>query len=186
MITFERRKQDILSKQDKSSIGKVDKPIEELVNKINKSKNYYTTSSCSGRIVLIRDSIEKKPGLFLFRTHDKITFNQLKKELDKIKDDDLVIFKQEPCVLAIACKDMDAAGKLLYKAREKAGWKESGIMSMSGRVMVELRSTEKLALPIMHNNEVLVDNDFLKVLVKQSNQRLEKTWEKIENLNKLM
>jgi len=186
MITFDRRKKDILSKKDKSSIGDVDPRIKELCDKINADNRYYTTSSCSGRIVLIRYSVDKKSGLFLFRTHEKISFEELKEKLESVKEKDLIIFKQEPCILAIACRSLEAATELLHKAREKSGWKESGIMNIGKRIMVELRSTEKLAQPIMDKSKILVDDDFIKILVKESNKRLERTWKKIENLVKII
>ena len=72
MITFERRKQDVLGKEDKSSIGGIDEKIKKLCDIINKKKEYYTLSSCSGRIVLIRNIDKKQPGLFFFVSHDKI------------------------------------------------------------------------------------------------------------------
>ena len=53
--TFLQRKKDILSKKDKSHIGKWDEKIVGLCEKINKSDKYYTTSSCSGRVIMIFD-----------------------------------------------------------------------------------------------------------------------------------
>ena len=61
---FLQRKKDILSKEDKSSKGDWDKRIIELCDKINSSEKYYTTSSCSGRVIVMLDQEEKGPGLF--------------------------------------------------------------------------------------------------------------------------
>ena len=47
MNHFQKRKQDVLSKIDKSFIGKWDEKIVLLCDKINSLENYYTTSSCS-------------------------------------------------------------------------------------------------------------------------------------------
>ncbi|MBW2966012.1 hypothetical protein KY342_02835, partial [Candidatus Woesearchaeota archaeon] len=52
-MQFENQKKTFLKKIDKSKKGGIDKEIIPLVNKINNSRNYYTTSSCSGRIVLL-------------------------------------------------------------------------------------------------------------------------------------
>jgi tRNA(Phe) wybutosine-synthesizing methylase Tyw3 len=76
---FNQGKKKQLSKEDKSNIGEWDFRIAELCNKINNNTNYYTTSSCSGRIVLLKASEEKQPDAFLFRTHKKINFLKLKK-----------------------------------------------------------------------------------------------------------
>ena len=186
MITFERRKEDCLKKDDKSSIGDIDEPIRDLCEKINKLENYYTLSSCSGRVVLIKNTDKKGPGLFSFRTHELISFKQLKSELEKAAEKkESLIFKQETCILHVCCKNIEDAEKLLNKSRE-SGWKNSGIMTLSGRIVLELRSTEYLALPIMTKGLVLVNDDFLKILVKESNLRLEKTWQKINKLQAVL
>jgi tRNA wybutosine-synthesizing protein 3 len=173
--------------KDGSSIGEWDKKISRLCNKINKKNNYYTTSSCAGRIVLIKSCKEKKPGLFLFRSHKKVNYKELKKELEiaKLKEKELIYFKQEPCVLAVACKNLEDAQDLINKAK-LAGWKNSGIMSFSKRFVCEMRSTEKIELPLINKGKILVNEDYLKILLKESNKKLERTWKKIQNLEKFM
>lgn len=184
MITFERRKQDTLKKDDKSSIGEIDLHIRKLCERINKNEAYYTLSSCSGRIVLIKNMDKKQTGMFVFRSHEILTIEQLKKALNEAsKTKETLIFKQEPPIMAVACKTLEDASLLIEMAREKAGWKNSGIMTLKGRIVCELRSTEYLALPIMENGNLLVNDDFLDILVKESNNRLKKAWEKIEKFD---
>lgn len=183
MITFERRKEDCLKKDDKSSIGEIDELIAQLCEKINKNTNYYTLSSCSGRVVLIRNMEKKQPGMFIFRSHEKVSLQELRKAIDTAsKNKETLIFKQEPPIMAVACKDIESASDLLDKAREKAGWKNSGIMSLKTRVISELRCTEYLSFPIMQNGKLLVDDEFLEMIVKESNDRLEKGWIRIAKL----
>ena len=81
---FDKRKQDILGKKDKSFIKRWDKKIVGLCEKLNKNKNYYTTSSCSGRVVLIIDSDKKTHGLFLKIYHNLVSFDELKRDLNDI------------------------------------------------------------------------------------------------------
>ena len=81
MDGFLQRKKDVLSKIDKSSIGKWDEKIISLCEKINSKENYYTTSSCSGRILLMVDQSKKGEDLFLFVSHDKVSFKELKEKL---------------------------------------------------------------------------------------------------------
>jgi tRNA wybutosine-synthesizing protein 3 len=184
MITFERRKEDCLKKDDKSSIGLWDLAIQKLCEKINKNPNYYTLSSCSGRIVLIKNLDKKQAGMFVFRTHSLVKLAEIKKALgvaEKNKED--LMFKQETCILHVCCKTLESAELLLNKSRE-CGWKNSGIMSTSGRIVLELRSTEYLALPVMNAGKLLVSDDFLKILVIESNKRMKKTWDKIDRLEK--
>ena len=183
--TFLQRKKDILSKKDKSHIGKWDEKIVGLCEKINKSDKYYTTSSCSGRVIMIFDQDEKARDLFLKRYHNLINFEQLKNDLEEVaeKNKGLIKFKLDPCALHVACESLEDAQKLVDKAR-LAGWKKSGIITADKRYIVELNSTERLEFPIINKGEILVDDDFLKILVKRANEKLENTWKKIKALEK--
>lgn len=190
MVTsFDRYKQDVLGKKDKSSIGNTDERIKELCKKINSMKDYYTTSSCSGRITLVKDNNKKVPGLFLWRTHEKTSFEELKNEMASLlssdnknsKFEELVYFKQEPCLLVVSCRNPESQKKLFEIARNN-GWKKSGIISNDKRFIIELMSTENISLPLINNGKILIDDDYLKFLIKEANRKLELTWDKIERL----
>jgi len=179
---FLNAKKKQLSKSDKSSIGSWDKKIAGLCNKINKKKNYYTTSSCAGRIVLLKASDVKQPDVFLFRTHEKIKLEELKKVIERISKEynGLVEFQQSCCILHIACLSLNDAQEILTKAK-LAGWQRSGIIG-GKRNIVELHSTESMSFPIMDKGRLLVDDYFLKLVVEQANNKLERVWNKIERL----
>ena len=81
---FQQRKKAVLSKLDKSSIGGWDNKIKSLCDEINKDDNFYTTSSCSVRIIIMVDQDKKGPGLFKFVSHDLVEFGELMKELGKM------------------------------------------------------------------------------------------------------
>jgi tRNA wybutosine-synthesizing protein 3 len=183
---FALNKKKQLSREDRSSIGSWDKKIAGLCNKINKKKNYYTTSSCAGRVVLLKYSDTKQEDAFLFRTHDKISFNEIKDALEKISKsyNGLVEFQQSCCILHIACLTLNDAQAIVNKAKE-AGWQRSGIIG-GKRNIVELHSTESMSFPIMNNEKILVNNDFLKLIVEIANNKLERTWNKINRLKKLI
>tara|TARA_Y100000310_G_C20658494_1_gene803321 strand:- start:1381 stop:1941 length:561 start_codon:yes stop_codon:yes gene_type:complete len=186
MNKFQEQKQKQLKRKDKSNEGKWDSAIVKLCEMINSKKEYYTTSSCGGRISLVKGLKEKAENVFLFKTHDKISFRELKKELEKAsKYKGLIYFKQEPCILHVACLNEEKGSKLLIRARI-AGWKRSGMIATSKRVMLELMSTEKLELPIMMEGKILVDDDYLRLLVKEANKKLEKVREKINKFENLI
>jgi tRNA wybutosine-synthesizing protein 3 len=180
---FEKRKRDILGKADKSDKGNWDKPMQKLMDKINKNNNYYTTSSCSGRIVLIKYSDKKQENLFLFRTHYKTNFAEIKKELRRIRYSGLIYFKEESCILHVACRTLADAQRILDKGK-LAGWKKSGIISSNKRFICELMGAEYISLPIMNNRKTLVSEDYLKLIIKEANRKLSRAWEKIKKLEK--
>ena len=182
MDSFLQRKKDVLSKLDKSSIGKWDDKIVSLCKKINTKENYYTTSSCSGRILLMIEQDKKGEDLFVFVSHDKISFNQLKKEIAEVLAKNKKIkFKMEPCIIHIVCKTLEDAEKL-FEIGKNAGWKRLGIIGTSHGFTFELNSTEKLEFPIIEKNKLLVDDNFLKIIVEDANEKLEKGWGKIRKL----
>jgi tRNA wybutosine-synthesizing protein 3 len=187
MDNFQEQKQKQLAKSDKSNIGEWDEKISSLCDKINKSKNYYTTSSCSGRVVLLKASDKKMKDAFLFRTHNKITFKELKKSLEEIKKTykEMVEFQQTCCILHVACKNINDAFDIVKKAK-LCGWKRSGVMTNGKRCIVELHSTESISFPIMNNGDILVDDNFLKLIVELANNKLERVWVKIERLKNLL
>jgi tRNA wybutosine-synthesizing protein 3 len=185
---FLQRKEAVLSKLDKSSIGGWDKPIQGLCDKINKSNDFYTTSSCSGRAVLMIEQEKKAKGLFLETSHDLISFDWLKKSLLKIENSgnkDLIKFKLEQPILHVACRDLDVASDFLEKAKH-IGFKRSGILANGKNIILELNSTERLEFPIMNKGKILVDDDFLKIIAELSNEKLKRGWEKIKDLKKLV
>ena len=185
MPSFEKRKKDFLGKKDKSNKQSWDRKIQRLCDKINNKKEDYTTSSCSGRVVLIKDNKKKKSGLFVYRTHDALRFTDFVRVLKDIsgKYKGRVIFKQEPCILHVACDSLENSQKLLDYAKS-SGWKKSGIISSRNRYVVEIGSTEYLAFPILDKGKVLVDENFLKIIVRESNKKLKNSLEKIKKLEK--
>jgi tRNA wybutosine-synthesizing protein 3 len=183
---FSRRKKDILSKADKSHIGTWDEKIVKLCGKINAEKRYYTTSSCSGRVILMIEQDKKGKDLFVFVSHDKVSFDELRKNIDlALKKKKKIKFKLEPCILHVNCKSLEDAEKL-YDIAKTAGWKKSGIIGTRNSFTVELNATDRLEFPVIDKNKILVSDEFLKIIIEESNKKLEKNWEKIKKLEKLI
>jgi len=186
-MNFINEKKIQLAKQDKSDKGDWDSEILPLIEKINANEDYYTTSSCSGRIILIKGKEKKEEGLFLFRTHGEISFEEFKNALEKSiqKYNGLIHFKQEPCILHVACSSLKKAQDLVDNGK-LAGWKKSAIIASNRRIVAELLSTEKIEMPIGNNYRILVSDSYIKLLVKEANNKLSRTREKIKKLEKLL
>jgi tRNA wybutosine-synthesizing protein 3 len=190
VYNFDNSKKVFLGKKDKSNKESWDKPIISLCKKINNLDNYFTTSSCSGRVVLIVEDEKKKPGLFLFRSHEKVGFSEFRRELigvcEKSKEmGKMIFFKQEPCFIIVSCRDLKSQRKLFEKARNN-GWKKSGIVTTDKKFILELMSTENISFPILDNGRLLVDDEFLRLVVRKANGNLERSWKKIKRLERLV
>lgn len=176
---FLRRKKQQLMKEDRSLKQSLDEKIKNLCEKINKLDNYYTTSSCSGRILLLKDIKEKRDDVILKMWHNELSIVELKKMLENIDYNGIIYFKQDPCILHVAAKSLEDAQKM-HDFGKKAGWKRCGIIASEKRFLVELNGTERLEFPIMDKREILVNDNFLNLVVSEANRKLKLSWEKIK------
>lgn len=182
--SFLQSKQSVLARLDQSSIGKWDKKIIPLCSKINSLENYYTSSSCSGRIILMVDQDKKGEGLFIFTTHELINLKKLKTEIKKIldsKENKNIKFKTEAPIIHIVCFSLEDAKKL-YDLAKLAGFKKSGIISFGRKIVLEINSGEKIEFPIIKKGRLLVEDEFLKEVILSSNEKMKKSWDKIKKL----
>jgi len=170
-MTFEKHKKDFLTKKDKSKKGSVDKNVKKLVNLINSKRNYYTTSSCSGRVVLIKKPGKKQDAKWLFVKHDKIKFDEIKKALKNILKEQLW-FRQEPLIMHICCKTLDDAKRLLEKARKI--FKRAGIIAVNKKIIIEIIGTGFIDTIIVDKGKMLISDDYLKVLINEANKKIRK------------
>lgn len=184
-MDFEKQKQtylaDMKAGNDKSKKGFIDKEIHELLEAINALPEYYTTSSCSGRILLYStpETRKKNETQWLFVSHTQVKLEDIHKAV-QILPKDLVFFRFEPLILHVACKDLEAAATLLKKCQE-AGLKHSGIMSMNQRIIVEIIGPDLLDTPIA-KEKLLVNDEWLAVAVQDANTKMQRNQKRIEKL----
>jgi tRNA wybutosine-synthesizing protein 3 len=181
---FIQRKNAVLSKADRSSVGEWDSKIQKLCEKINKSSDFYTTSSCSGRVILMISKDKKGKDLFLKIWHDKVYFKDFKDILNSLLNKkEIIKFKLEPPILHVACRDLKKATEILEKAKF-LGFKRSSVLTFDRNIVVEINSSERFEFPIIKNDKILVDDEFLKLVLEMSNYKMERGWEKIKKLEK--
>ena len=186
-MNFENEKKQALEKLikfDNSKKGFIDKEILPLIQKINKHKDYYTTSSCAGRIMIIKPSKIKHEAKWLFYSHEYAKTKDIKDSLTSIPSG-ILWLRMEPPIIHIACRDLDSADKLLKKANE-AGFRRPSILSFKKRVIVEIMIPSKMDVPISQDKEILVDDNYLEILIEQANNKLKQSREKIDKLNNII
>jgi len=179
-MTFDVDKKNALTKIDKSKKGSIDQPIKKLLDIINKKKDYYTSSSCSGRIILFSTIKEGKKyeTKWLFVSHKKVNFNEIKPYFKPDKDQ--LWLRQESFILHVCCRTLKQAQKLLESC-EKSGLKRTGIHSLK-KIMVEIINTPHLNTLIGEKNKLLVGNDFIRSWLKEANDNMDKNSKKIKEL----
>ena len=179
MDAFAKEKSDFLGKKDKSRKGSIDKDVIKLVNEINSKTDFYTTSSCAGRIVLLEmKSSRKNECNWIFAKHDKVNFREINNSLKNYEGSNEVWFKQQPLILHVACRDLENTIGFLEIARKI--FRRAGIIAITERkATVEVMGSEHLETIVAGKN-FIVDEIFLKVLIKYANRNFKENKGKID------
>lgn len=135
------------------------------VHALNQHRDYVTTSSCSGRVVLFESPAHgRTAGRWLLVEHRTVTAEELCAALDGASAHTepaaepgaveggvdanrgarlgaLITFKLEAPILHVQCRNLESAKRLLSAAL-RSGFRESGIvLSSSSKVMLGIRTT---------------------------------------------
>ena len=180
-INFPNNKKTFLAKLDKSKKGDIDQKALPLIITINQLQNYYTTSSCSGRVYLWTGSGKKNETIWVNMSHNLIneSFLNLPKPYSTI-----VWLRFEPFIMHICAKDLKSANLLLQEVHKL--YKKSSILSISNKIIIEIRSSEGIEMPLYDNNTPLFPQEKYPLLITMINTKMELMWEKMEKLRLMM
>ena len=176
-MTFANQKKTFLAKLDRSKKGSIDEKAKPIIKAINETENYYTTSSCSGRVYFWQGAGKKNQTEWIKVSHDLI-----RKSFFNIQEPQGTIWlRYESFIIHIACKDIQAAKKLLLLAQNT--FKKSSILSISNKIILEIRGSSFIEMPFYNDNEIIFNGStiWLKDLI---NTKLKNNWKKIEKLKK--
>ncbi|MBI2662166.1 hypothetical protein HYX11_01775 [Candidatus Woesearchaeota archaeon] len=177
---FANDKKTFLAKLDKSKKGGLDEKIIPLINIINQKPNYYTTSSCSGRVYLWTGTGKKNETNWLKVSHDLINENFLTYP----NSSSLIWLRFEPFIMHICCTDLETANNLLEQARNM--YKKSCLLSISNKIIIEIRGSEFIEMPLYENNILLLNKDltWLKELLNKKMLQMWQTTAKFQEIVK--
>ncbi|XP_069088537.1 tRNA wybutosine-synthesizing protein 3 homolog isoform X2 [Pleurodeles waltl] len=156
---FKKWKQQCLNKADFSKKGSVDADIADLVQYLNARDHFFTTSSCSGRIILIDTQcsenleVQKQNRSWLFVTHEKCKKNEVVEALQNSRGD--AVLKFEAFVLHVQCQ-------LLEDAQ-----------------ILAVRSTHCLEVPLSKKGRLMVNDEYIDYIVQIANQKMEENKHRI-------
>ena len=163
--------------------GSVDEDLLPLLQTLNSKEDYYTASSCSGRVVLLNLPRigDKEHAQFIAKWHTCIDAGALKHYLEQHYTGLVFLMLQSP-ILHVGARSVEHALRLRNIAVE-AGFKYSSFKSMSkSKIIVELLSTERLDMPVFINGSRTLCQDSVPVLVKLINSMLERAKKKLSIL----
>jgi tRNA wybutosine-synthesizing protein 3 len=154
-------------------IGYLDRDILDVLQKIFDFPEYFTLSSCSGRISLV-DALmpwERDESTVIFKKHSPITVEELRHLMGQRAVRTMWLTVTGP-IIHVSSRSLSDALRIIEVAR-KAGMKHSGIIS-SGRkgVVAELVSGVYISVPLKTGDEVLIADRFIPLLVSLANKAL--------------
>lgn len=185
-MDFHSKKQQILSRPDKSLKGSFDELMVPLCAAINSLPQFCTTSSCAGRIVLLGldANYKKHVSLSHFNCHTVVSVDAIAKALHSYNGKEPLWLRSEPFIIHVDCRDLSDAEQLLALAN-KLGLKRSGITSLGRIITIEITSTEKMDVPVVIDGKILPSNEYLQIIVREANNKLVRTQNKLEACKKL-
>ena len=135
--------------------GKLDSAMAPLCGYIAKTKDYFTSSGCGGRILLLGlVDRTKKNSYFHRKWHGEVRPGEVIKAL-KEKTRGEVWLKMEPFIIHIGTNSLENARKLLA-LKDRSGIKRGGIISAKpGKFIVELIGTDELSVLVKKEGRVL-------------------------------
>jgi len=170
-------------KMDFSKKGSIDKPIQHLIEFINKQDCFYTTSSCSGRIIIVSSPNSQQPQKqnlkWLLNSHDLVD----PVEVIKLLQDAQTAFKlkYEPFILHVKCKNMENS-RLMQNSAFSSGFKNSGLtFGHKGRqMMFSVRATSSLEVPLTgQDGGRLTSDEYIQHVVTLANEKMRDNFAKI-------
>jgi len=177
---FDKQKKESLTGLDHSKKGTFDAPIHDLIVYINSLHDFFTTSSCSGRIIVFVEGDAKKKGCkWLVTSHDVIQHTQVIEAIEGEVELKPIVFKCESFILHVQCRTQEVAQEMLKVAME-CGYRNSGLMiGKKKKIMLAVRTSHGLEVPLVFNNQVRVSNEYIEELVKLANSKLEENFIRI-------
>jgi tRNA wybutosine-synthesizing protein 3 len=176
------------SLSDRLCEGEVDKEILPLIEIINSMPDYFTTSSCAGRIVVLQlpKLGDKENAEFLGKWHHQVNLEDINAALSKAQgENNLFLITQSP-IVHVRCKTLDSAISLRNKAVE-SGLKYSTLKSITlnsksepVKIVVEILSSENIHIPISKGKKLYPDEEYLRFMVENANYALNRAQEKLE------
>ncbi len=170
----------LLSIEDAAHEKTVDEKIVFLLEKINALSDYYTTSSCYGRIVVAESSVDnkKREYQFLGKWHREVTFHDVDAAVNKYKRN-ILFFRLDPVILHVGCRSLDCASRLL-KICQRTGLKRSGMYQVKPRIIVEIMGVDALSVPLGMDGRVMVGRKYLDFLISIANEKFRNNEKKID------
>ena len=176
---------------DRSRAGRVDARCAALVREICASEDFFTTSSCSGRVSVFADRSavdareERKGGTWAYVSHDPANAREVIEAVGAHEGADAddgdggdgerserptLVLRFEPFILAVEARDLERGAAFVRMARE-CGYRESGITACEKRVVCSVRCQLRMEAPVVVDGARVCADDAIEILVRVANEK---------------
>ncbi|MCX8166775.1 MAG: hypothetical protein N3E37_02905 [Candidatus Micrarchaeota archaeon] len=167
--------------------NKVDEPILEILNMLNNSKYYVTSSSCSGRVMLLEITDSKKDATIYWKSHTVWPQGSIKNKIEEFISLNLenrnLFLHVQGFILHLYAYDIYYANKML-EFLLLSGIKRFGIMKTKNFPLIEFQSTQYLSVPVYFNQKLIINIDAVNELEQLCLTKLTKNLQKLKSLEK--
>ncbi|MFW6383756.1 MAG: tRNA wybutosine-synthesizing 3 family protein [Nanoarchaeota archaeon] len=182
MDSFDVKKDKAFS-LDRSNKGSFDSGIKDVVMTINSLTNFFTTSSCAGRLVVIKKLGKKTNSKILFCSHEKV--KEPENIIDVLENDGNVWLIFQPAILHVSSRNIEDAIWLFGRAKQ-AGFKRTGIVSIKTNPVVEIMGTDYIETLLCDSNGRYYTYDGLKKHLEYAEEKFDKNQAKIDSFGRLL
>ena len=164
-------------------IGYLDEDLLDILLEFFRRPESFTKSSCSGRITLLDGPLpwERRESTIIFKKHSTIMLKEIEPLLRQPVIYRLWLVATGPIIHVITLTGKEA--RRILKIAGKAGFKHSGIMSVSKKgFIVELRTGIRLAVLLKTRKGLVVTGAGLEEAIKAANEALVKGKERLRRL----
>lgn len=167
--------------------GEFDERMTGLIDSVNSNSHMYSTSCCSGRIILlaIDKPGNKKDAVFVGKWHEHVSLGEVEEVVDRFYEtndgrQELYLMAQSP-IVHVVCDGLDPANDLIVRAKE-AGFKYSTIKGTAENgVVVEVLASGNLQVPLGREHR-LISEEYLQHLIGLGNDVLAVGWGRMDRL----
>jgi tRNA(Phe) wybutosine-synthesizing methylase Tyw3 len=185
--------ENVNSGEDYSPKGSIDGPCHALVLFLNHLSDFFTLSSCSGRISIYEDNEQDAKGVkWLLVRHCCVTTEEVWDKAAEVmrnaSTNQRLVFKSEPFIMHLQCRDIKSGSHLLRLAHS-CGFRESGLMTVDvKKIVLAIRTTAfGLEVPIIMNGIFLMNGiEAFKLVVSEANKRLLLNFKRVDRFLKAL
>ncbi|MFH0970256.1 MAG: hypothetical protein V1776_02230 [Candidatus Diapherotrites archaeon] len=167
---------------------KIDPLMIPFARHVAQTKDYFTTSTCSGRITLmdLPENEEKRPGAFYRKWHRTVNKKEVEEGIATYSNNRNLWLKQDAFVYVIGTHSIEKAQLVLHACQE-AGVKRVGIHYIGkGKILIEIFGTHRMNVPLILEGKKIADADYIQKIIPIANRKLKQNETKRKILEKFL